>query len=177
MISGPLSYQVYSFEKRASGHKSHVRKLNKNGYVTIRHMFGIDHAFRFVVRLKELSGESYKLNSRVPSLVRMPGDLETRLCLRFTRFGLERGSERRIDCTAIATARFRFVLHSLWGFRGSSSILKPFNYGLQSVTISLLRLEPSHEIPSLNFMTINTSRHFVSTISLYLEFYIQLLVV
>ena len=77
MISGPLSYQVYSFEKRASGHKSHVRKLNKNGYVTIRHMFGIDHAFRFVVRLKELSGESYKLNSNLKRFLLSFGCLET----------------------------------------------------------------------------------------------------
>ena len=31
------------------------------GYVTIRHRFGIDRAFRFVMRLKELNGESYTM--------------------------------------------------------------------------------------------------------------------
>ena len=32
-----------------------------SGYVTIRHMFGINHAFCFVLRVKELNGKSYTL--------------------------------------------------------------------------------------------------------------------
>ena len=46
------------------------------------------------LRAKELNGESYTLywNLRVPSHVRMPGDLEMRLCLRSMRRNLEGGA-------------------------------------------------------------------------------------
>ena len=61
-----------------------------SGYVTIRHMFGIDHASR-CSKSKRPNGESYTLYWNLKSS--LPGDLETTLCLRSTRRNLERSSE------------------------------------------------------------------------------------
>ena len=103
-----------------------------SGYVAIRHMFGIDHASRCS---KSKRTKWRKLHIalvgtwRVPSHVRMPGDLSSlhaneleRLERRFS----EENAFLTIDCTATWVADFYLWLHTLSGFQDSSSIMKPF---------------------------------------------------
>ena len=79
-----------------------------------------------VLRVKEMAKVTHCIGTwRVPPLVWMPGDLETRLCHRSTRRNLERGSENyrlywNVSC------RFWFVATYIVRFWRSGSILKPF---------------------------------------------------
>lgn len=60
---------------------------------TIKHMFGIDHVFCFVLRV-----DTHCIRTGgVSSLVQIPGDLKTRLCLRSTQRDLERGSDSLVN--------------------------------------------------------------------------------